>query len=156
MRTITTQKTLYQFDELSDAAKEKARDWYREGVFDYDWWDFFYEDAENIGLKIEGFDINRRTIGGHLINSVGATCALIIANHGASCDTYKLAQCVYRYKNDPMTKPMRKEDFEYALLQEYLSMLTKEAEHLQSAEAIDENIQANEYEFTIDGKREVI
>lgn len=29
MRTI--EKTVYQFDELSDDAKEKARNWYREG-----------------------------------------------------------------------------------------------------------------------------
>lgn len=28
--------TVYCLDELSEAAKEKARDWYREGGFDYD------------------------------------------------------------------------------------------------------------------------
>ena len=34
MRTIT--KTVYQFDELSDRAKETAREWYREG-FEFYW-----------------------------------------------------------------------------------------------------------------------
>ena len=38
-------RTVYQFDELSDSAKEKARDWYRLGAMDYEWWDYVYEDA---------------------------------------------------------------------------------------------------------------
>ena len=37
--------TVYQFPELSDAAKEKARSWYRElGAHD-DWWDAVYDEA---------------------------------------------------------------------------------------------------------------
>lgn len=40
--------TVYQFPELSDAAKEKARSWYRElGPHD-DWWDAVYEDFERV------------------------------------------------------------------------------------------------------------
>lgn len=40
--------TVYQFPELSDAAKDKARSWYRElGPHD-DWWDAVYEDFERI------------------------------------------------------------------------------------------------------------
>lgn len=40
--------TVYQFSELSDAAKERARSWYRElGPHD-DWWDTVYEDFERI------------------------------------------------------------------------------------------------------------
>ena len=39
---------VYQFPELSDAAKEKARIWYRElGPHD-DWWDAVYEDFERV------------------------------------------------------------------------------------------------------------
>jgi hypothetical protein len=36
--------TVYQFEELSDTAKEKARAWYREGAYDHDWHDFIFED----------------------------------------------------------------------------------------------------------------
>lgn len=32
----TKSKTVYYFDELSDKAKEKAREWYREGALDYE------------------------------------------------------------------------------------------------------------------------
>ena len=40
--------TVYQFPELSDTAKEKARSWYRElGPHD-DWWDAVYEDFERV------------------------------------------------------------------------------------------------------------
>ncbi|ART99383.1 antitoxin of toxin-antitoxin stability system [Yoonia vestfoldensis] len=40
--------TIYEFHELSDAAKEKARSWYRElGPHD-DWWDAVYDDFECI------------------------------------------------------------------------------------------------------------
>ena len=40
--------TVYRLDELSDAAKDKARAWYREGGFDYDWYDSVYEDFQQI------------------------------------------------------------------------------------------------------------
>ena len=40
--------TVYQFPELSDAAKEKARSWYREAAFHDDWWDAVYEDFERV------------------------------------------------------------------------------------------------------------
>ena len=40
--------TVYQFPELSDVAKDKARGWYRElGPHD-DWWDAVHEDFERI------------------------------------------------------------------------------------------------------------
>ncbi len=40
--------TVYQFPELSEAAKEKARSWYREIGPHYDWWDAVYEDFERV------------------------------------------------------------------------------------------------------------
>ena len=40
--------TVYQLHELSEAAKDKARGWYREIGFDFDWYDAVYEDFERI------------------------------------------------------------------------------------------------------------
>ena len=40
--------TVYTIDELSDAAKEAARAWYREAGLHDDWYDFVYEDFEAI------------------------------------------------------------------------------------------------------------
>lgn len=64
MRTIET--TVYSFDELSDQAKEKAREWFREGNLDYDWFDSLYDDAVQIG-EILGIEFDQRlgrTMGG--------------------------------------------------------------------------------------------
>ena len=40
--------TVYTIDELSDAAKEAARAWYRESCLDYEWHDFVYDDFQTI------------------------------------------------------------------------------------------------------------
>lgn len=141
------------FDELNDSAKEKARDWFRERLFDYDWFDSTYEDAETIGLKITGFDVDRGTITGNLTESVGEVCRRILDNHGASCDTYKLAQQYFKRKSIT-GGPFTVEEFQRDLLEEYLVMLRHEVEYMQSNEYIDEGILANEYTFTETGKRE--
>ena len=51
-----TETTVYRLDELSEAAKGKARAWYREGGFDYDWYDAVYEDfrriADILGISV--------------------------------------------------------------------------------------------------------
>lgn len=48
--------TAYRFNELSEKAKEKAREWWRDGAFDYEWWDFLFDDfvavAEILGIEI--------------------------------------------------------------------------------------------------------
>lgn len=58
--------TVYRLAELSDAAKDKARAWYREGGFDYDWWDSVFEDFAQIcsilGVELDGEPV--RLIGG--------------------------------------------------------------------------------------------
>lgn len=53
-RQIT--KDIYKFEELSEVAKETARDWYRNGSLDYDWWDSCYDDFGSI-CKILGVEL---------------------------------------------------------------------------------------------------
>lgn len=59
MRIMTTE--VYKFDELSERAKEKARDWYRQGALDYNWWEFVYEDAANIA-DILGIELQNKPV----------------------------------------------------------------------------------------------
>lgn len=51
------ERTVYKFDELSDKAKERARDAYRDHDLHYDWWDAVYEQAveaaEVLGITID-------------------------------------------------------------------------------------------------------
>ena len=42
------ENTVYTIDELSDAAKENARNWYRQTGLHDEWYDFVYEDFETI------------------------------------------------------------------------------------------------------------
>lgn len=51
MRTETI--NIYTFDELSDEAKEKARDWYRDGM-EYFWWN---ESLESIKAFCDGYGV---------------------------------------------------------------------------------------------------
>lgn len=48
---------VYHFDALSDAAKEKAREWYRQGALEYEWWDCTEEDFRAIAT-ILGVDVD--------------------------------------------------------------------------------------------------
>jgi len=157
---------VYQFDELSERAKERAREWWLSGGLDWEWWDGVYEDAKTIGLKITGFDIDRGNYcEGELTTSPLESITKILAEHGKDCDTHKLALL---YK--PQFEALREkelnteedlsgeqdelmEEYTYALREEYLSMLRKEYEYLTSAEYVDETILANEYEFLEDGTR---
>ena len=56
MRIVETK--VYTFDELSDEAKQKAIEHWREGYLDYDWWDAVYEDADQCA-KILGINIDK-------------------------------------------------------------------------------------------------
>ncbi len=53
--------TVYQLGELSDAAKEKARAWYREIGFEYDWYDSVFEDFQRIA-EILGICLKTRPV----------------------------------------------------------------------------------------------
>jgi hypothetical protein len=63
--------TAYTFDELSDEAKEKAREWYREGALDYDWWDYTFEYATYVG-KALGIQIDKIYFSGFYSQGDGA------------------------------------------------------------------------------------
>ena len=150
MREETTTRTLYKYDELSDKAKLAAREWFAQGVFDYEWWECTYEDAKTIGLKITEFDIYRNMIDGKLLLSVPEICKAIEANHGENTETYKLVQNYKNVKNDDDEGEVN--EFRIALLEEYFSMLKLEAEYMESKENLEEGIIANEYEFLENGK----
>ncbi len=64
----TVTRTLFYFDELDDKAKDNARDWYREGGLDYEWWDAVYESTIDAGkyLGITIDDRTQRNIGGYV------------------------------------------------------------------------------------------
>ena len=157
---------VYKFDELSDNAKEKALNELYDINVDYDWWDSIYEDAENIGLKLKTFDLDRnRHATGEFILSATEVAANVIRDHGDQCETYKTAQEFLDEQNKyPMPdddsdefsvwedKMLELEDeFLKSLLEDYSIILQKEYEYLTSEEAIIESIKANDYVFDENG-----
>ena len=162
---------IYNFSELSEQAKKVALSEFQDINTDYDWWNFTYEDAAQIGLKITSFDIMYHpTCSGELTLSANEVAQNIINNHGESCDTYKCAQSFmsewqpvfidYMDESSPNYESLetsdKLQDIEDSFLKEllkcYAVMLENEFEYLTSEEAIIETIEANDYKFTEDGK----
>jgi hypothetical protein len=167
MRVDTVQYKVYSFDELSDEGKEAAIQNLWDSNVDYEWWDFTYDDAKTIGLKIDGFDLDRNRHATGCLEKEGYECAeLILKEHGKDRDTFALAtnflndmkalenQNKISYRDYPYEDEYIElvSSFEFDLLEEYSILLQKEYEYLTSEEAIVETIKANEYEFTADGK----
>lgn len=173
MRTVTTEQTIYTWDDLTDEQKEKAVENYWDINVDYDWWDGTYEDAENIGLKINEFDLDRnRHVTGDFLLDPEEVAQKIIDEHGEHCATYQTASdyleersgLVEKYSDGTSTDIVEYEN-EYAfdtecddldgeflksLLEDYSIMLQREYEYLTSYEAIAETLEINEYEFDED------
>jgi hypothetical protein len=64
--------TVYTFEELSEAAQEKAIERYREAdSLDYQWWDFVYENVKCLGALI-GIEIDRIYFSGFWSQGDGA------------------------------------------------------------------------------------
>jgi hypothetical protein len=142
---------IYKFDELSDKAKENALiHLWNVNVDHFDWWNSTYDDAKNIGLKLTGFDLDRgRYCNGEWIGDPTEVAENIIREHGVDCETYKDAHA-FLCLIEPDGEDIR--GFLHHLLEDYRLMLQEEYEYLISEEAIIEAIEANDYEFTEDGR----
>ena len=164
MREITIK--VYQYSELDEKAKDKARNWWFEvSSGDTFSWDCMKEDAKTVGLKLEGVD-NRRNMTGSFITSAPECAESIIREHGESCETFKTAKAyldsvkpLIDLCSDEMTYEQEQEreekdaEFLRSLLEDYRILLEKQEEYEQSEEYIAEIMEANEYEFTKEGKR---
>jgi len=164
MRTITTTIEAFTFEELSEEARQHAIEKLYDLNVSFDWWQFIYEDAENAGIKINGFDIDRGSYCEiKFIESAEYSAQYIVSNHGEKCDTFECASAYLKdrdrtiegdfedlYELDYLLDYL--DDAFMKLLSEcYLQLLRQEYEYLTSEEAIIETIKANEYEFTKEG-----
>lgn len=94
-----------KFDELDDRAKERVRDRHRAHALDYDWWEYTYEDAVQIGTLI-GCEVGTRTVRAHTGKSYDETdinFSGFCSQGDGACwsgylDTGKLAGAVERVK----------------------------------------------------------
>lgn len=168
MRTETTVRTVYRFDELDERAQERALSRLYELNVDHDWWDPVYSDAKRVGLKITGFDAGyRQTIDASLTLNLRKSIQAVKQEHGQSCETWRIAND-YEVELDRLDLARKlldsseeyddsdeldrlEAEYEKELAQAYLTMLGREYEYLTSRESIIESIQANGYELDEDG-----
>lgn len=161
---------VYKYNELDDRQKEKVLNNYYDINIDHDWWEFTYEDAENIGLELTGFDLDRGSYcEGKFIFSALTCVERIIAEHGEKCDTHTDAEAYIKERKDIEQHAEADEygefdlktcdkldaltdEFLKSLLEDYRIMLQKEFDFLTSKIAVEETLIANEYDFTEDGK----
>jgi hypothetical protein len=172
-KTIRTK--VFKFEELNDKAKEVAMNHFANINVDDRWYENIYSDAENVGIKINGFDIDRgRFCSIVLSNTASDTVDLIIKEHGESCDTYKTAMkhrlaynaLVEKYSDgtDKTTVTPENEydfdnevdtiddEFKEEIAGDYLTILSNEYDYLTGEESVKETIIINEYYFTRDGR----
>lgn len=129
---------------------------------DYDWADFIECDAKEVGLKITAWNLDR-----------GSYCTLEYTEgaeytvaHGEETPTHTAAAAYNTAKGlaKVAAMPWEEEDaladaadeLKKELEAVYLTMLREEYEYRLSDEAIDEDILANEYLFTEEGKRTAV
>jgi len=162
MRIIETKA--YQFKELDEKTKEKAINNYRYVSVEHDsWWDFVKEDLANVDIELRSFDIDRGSFAEIHLEDFHETCELILKSHGENCQTYKIAErYIKEYKHiqyhiqddEDLDEKLDDLDEEYQkeFSEEVLSMLRREYEYMISDEHTIEIFEANEYEFTEEGK----
>jgi len=173
MRTIEVK--LYEFEELSNEAKENAIEENRTMNVEHDWWDCTYEGMKEIGIEINSFDIYHRNIS-ITIEDSEHTASETIKNFGEGMEIAKISK-QFIADRDALIKKLGegndisgysvKEEFidEYdeeiecleeqyrkEMAEEILTWLRDECEFLQTDEAVAETFIANDYEFTEEGQ----
>ena len=162
----TKQIKTFTFDELTDLAKDRVLSQFRYVHVEYfDWYHSVYHDAERIGIKITGFDLDRGSYcTGKFLNSHWPidVAEKIMQEHGSTCETYKIAEKFMQdYNNltddeeDILTGIQEVSELEGEflndILEEYLTILKNEFEYHTSDDAVSEWILNNDYIFDEDG-----
>lgn len=161
---------VYKLSELPEKVQDKVVFRLYDINVNFNWWESTYEDASNVGIIITGFDIGRgQSCTGDFGGRALETANKILAEHGEGCETVNTAHKYMADREALLLNVEVDEDGEYynatetalsdldkdflrAVLEDYRIILSKEYEYLTSEEQIRESIEANEMEFTIDGK----
>ena len=180
MREMTTM--VYSFNELSEAAQERALNAFRCINVEYDWWDGAYDTICTVG-NLLGLDIDRINFDADLYCIFNAdyeyargAVKAVKAEFPQNTDLHKIASelqalqkrhfyslsCAVREARDMNRYSCFRfgEDYECSDLGDIIDdfahwariLLRDEYEYLTSDDAVKEMIEANEYEFDEGGK----
>ena len=175
MRTIEIKA--YRFEELDEATQQKV---IQDNIcinVNYDWWDCTYETFKECGIQINSFDTGRGreceiefledelTVATKIIDTFGEFMSVRVTSEnfikerdtlvkkygeGNETDGYSVKEELYDEFDEEEEYLIH--EFESELGADILQWLIDEYEYLTSEEAIIETIDANEYEFTKEGK----
>ena len=162
MKTIEIK--VYKFKELDKQTKEKVIENYRYiNVEDTFWYDWIKEDFIRLGLEIQGFDIGSGNAVKIYIDNLEETSKSILHEFGDSVaikqtaknylDEYEKIQANFKEDEDIEREvELLDEQYEKEYSEDILSYLRSNYDWETSDEAVINTIEANEYDFTIDGK----
>lgn len=157
MRTETI--NIYTFDELSDAAKEKARDWYKDGM-EYFWMD---ESLESIKAFCDGYGVTIKDYSiGPFERSWMTTDAENANFRGVKLRDVPRDDMPTGYFLDCALWQTFHDEFKRTgdalrafneAIDAAVAEIVADMEYQYTDESVDENILINEYEFLKNGER---
>ncbi len=162
---------VYKFNELTEDQKQLVITNLADINIYAEWHDATYEDAKNILLELDGFDIGRGNYcSGRFIEGAEDTANKIIAEHGEKRKTFQTAanylkeraELIAKCSDDGEYTEGDEDDFDcdsdnmdgyflQCILEDYQTILSKEYDYLTSEKAIIETIEANDYYFKENG-----
>ena len=154
MRVLTVEA--FRFQDLEDEAKERAREWYRNGL-DYPWFsesiDSIRAFAKHFGVSLMDWEIGggRNYIKTDATNANFRGVRLDSINRDYMPTGYCLDADLWESFYDEFKKTGdAKHAFEQAL-EAALCAIQRDIEYQYSNEAVDESLRFNEYEFNSNG-----
>ena len=163
MKTIEIK--VYKFKELDKQTRKKVIENYRTiNVEDIDWYDYISYDFNRLGLEIQAFDLGRRNhIDVSILNTLEETSKLILQEFGDSVGVKQTAKNYLDEYEKILSNFKEDEDIEREVeildeiyLKEYqeeiISYINNSYAWETSDEAVIDTIEANDYDFTTEGK----
>jgi|TARA_Y100000289_G_C3902601_1_gene140070 hypothetical protein len=162
MRTIEIK--VYKFEELDKQTQEKVIENYRYiNVEDSSWYYWIQEDFSRLGLEIQEFNLDRGNYAKIYIDNFEDTSKNIIEYFGDSVlikqtaknylDEFNKIQANFKEDEDIERElEILDEEYEKEYSEDILSYLRANYEYEISDQAIIETIEANDYDFTNNGK----
>lgn len=153
------EEKIYQFHELDESAKERAREWYRTDM-EYFWWDDALGSLKrftkyfNVGIK--SYEVSPWCHSWMTTSAEGQHFrGLKLKDHDPEkmqkdyyldFDLWNDFYKTWKESSDPLKA------FQTAI-DNTIKSIQSDWEYQYTNESVDQNIEANEYEFTEDGKR---
>ena len=151
MRII--EKQIFTFDELSDSAKERAREWYRRGL-EYPWWDEVKGSlngfCDEFGIKVLDYSMgDSRRAFVKTDASPSNFRGLKLSNFDREAMPSGFCfDCALRYSFADEWKKTGDAFHAFKIaLESFLREVENDVDYQYSDEAVDESIEANGYEF---------